>query len=547
MLEKILSAFGRNVKKMPPLNLAQQLLNLLQKNGINMIFGVTGDVVFPLFDALSHQKDFRFIATSHEANAAFMASFQAKLTGQTAVCVATSGPGIANLINGLADAYFDKAPVLAITGQVASQKIGTGTKQDVNQQKLLQAVTYSSELVTSSEAALPVVARALEMAISQKTVTHVSIPEDLFSQSTGTDIPAIDTRTLAGQSSGFSGLIDEAITTMQNAQNPLIVVGIGNKELRNPIEKLAESLGAGIIVAQQAKGIVPDHHPRVLGGMGEAYIPEILNESDCILQIGTASYEKKYLPAGINTIQLVADTGEIDYKQTNLAVMGNILDILNAVLSKIEPAEKKAWQEKIAQQKDKLNNMISEQRNNKTSPIHPAHLMVRLCELVPADAVIVCDIGGYIHWFDSYFQANDQTVLISSLWRSMGSGLPGALSASLHQPDKKVIALVGDGGLLMCLGELATAVKYKIPVTIIVANNHLYEFEKLRMEHQGLNPFGVDIHVPDFAALAKSFGVEGKKVTNPDELGPLVTESLNTPGPVVLDVQLSQAPLPFIK
>jgi pyruvate oxidase len=173
--------------------------------------------------------------------------------------------------------------------------------------------------------------------------------------------------------------------------------------------------------------------------------------------------------------------------------------------------------------------------------------MVMLSELLPADSIIVCDIGGYVHWFDSYFQAKDHTVLISSHWRSMGSGLPGALSASLHQPDKKVIALVGDGGLLMCLGELSTAVKHKIPVTIIVANNHIYEFEKLRMELQGLNPFGVDIHVPDFAALARSFGAEGKKITNSEELEASVKESLNMQGPVVLDVELAQTPLPFLK
>jgi pyruvate oxidase len=327
---------------MPPLNLAQQLLDLLQKNGIDIIYGVTGDVLFPLFDALSQKKEIRFIGTSHEASAAFMASYQAKLTGKIGVCVATSGPGTANLINGLADAYFDKAPVLAITGQVASQKIGTGAKQDINQQKLLQAVTFSSELVSSSEALLPIVARALEMAIHQKTVTHVSIPMDLFTQSSSTDIPVIDTRTLAGQGSGFTGLLDEAITTIQNAQNPLIVVGTGNKELREGIVKLAESLGAGIVIAQQAKGIIPDDHPRVLGGIGEAYIPEILNEVDCILQIGTASYEKKSLPAGVNTIQLVADTGAIDYRETKLAVMGNIRDIIETILDKIEPGGKKS-------------------------------------------------------------------------------------------------------------------------------------------------------------------------------------------------------------
>lgn len=528
-------------------NIAHQILDFLQKNGVNIIYGVTGDVLFPFFDAFSHKKDLKFIGTSHEANAAFMASYQAKLTGKVGVCVATSGPGVANLINGLADAYFDKAPVLVITGQVASPKIGTGAKQEVNQQKMLQAVTYSSQQAASNAAVLPIVARSLEMAIVNQTVTHVSIPMDMFTQAGSTDLPAIAPSTLSQWGNGYTGLLEEAVPIMQNAQNPLIVVGVGKKELRSQLEKLAESLGAGIVVAQQAKGVIPDNHPRVMGGIGETYIPGILKETDCIIQIGTTSFEKKHLPTGINTIQLVDDTGAIDYQQSNLAVMGNLMDILKSILERVEPVENKPWQEKIAQEKNNLTNLITEQRQNKTSPIHPAHLMTVLNELAPADSIIVCDIGGYVHWFDSYFQAKDQTILISSHWRSMGSGLSGALSVSLNQPEKKAIALVGDGGLLMSLGEIATAVKYKIPVTIIVANNHLYELEKVRMEHQGLNPFGVDIHVPDFAALAKSFGAEGKKITNPEELALSIKESLSMPGPVVLDIQLAQVPLPYLK
>jgi len=528
-------------------NIASKLLDLLLKNDVKIIYGVTGDTVFPFFDALSQKSEIKYIGTSHEAGAAFMASYQAKLTGKIAVCIAASGPGSANLINGLADAYFDKAPVLAITGQVSSEKIGLGAKQYINQQKMLQEVTYSSEQPTNSEAVLSVVARALEMSIVKKTVTHVSIPMDFFSQNSGVDIPIIASTSIGKWGHGYTGLLEEAVPIMEKAQNPLIVLGEGNKELNNHIEKLADTLGAAIILSQQAKGIIPDEHPRVLGGIGEAYIPEILTEVDCIIQIGSASFEKKYLPTGINTIQIADDTGAIDYKETNLAVMGNHVDILQAILERIKPEDNKPWQDKIAQEKDKLRNMLREQRNNKTSPIQPAYLMAVLSELLPADSVIVCDIGGYIHWFDTYFQAMEQTILISSHWRSMGCGLPGALAAALNEPGKKVTALVGDGGMLMSLGEISTAVKYQIPVTIIVANNHLYELEKIRMEYQKLNPFGVDIHVPDFAALAKSFGAEGKKITNPDELEQQIKESLEIPGPVVLDVQLSQMPLPFIK
>lgn len=529
---------------MPVRTVAQHLLDFLAKYEVDTLYGVTGDAVFPIFDALGNQNSIRYIGASNEANAAFMASYQAKLTGRLGVCVATSGPGTANLVNGLADAYFDGAPVLAITGQIASDKIGTGAKQDVNQQELLQAVTTSSQLAVNPTSVLSVVARAVETAISKKTVAHVAIPQDILSQTLDTSLPEIDVRALTDQTTGYAGPLDQVISALENCNNPVIVFDNKDKSLKRPLEELANRLGAGIILTQQSKGLLPDEHPLVLGGMGEAYVPALLSELDCRLQVGSSSFEQKYFPTNSTIIQLVDKPSLIDFKETHLAISGNIGEILTAIKDHLQQKDNQYWQEKIKQEKANRKNIIQEQKSNLAQPIHPGYLMSVLSETIPQDAVIVSDIGAFAHWFDSFFEAHGQTVLISSHWRSMGSGFPGALGAALNT-DKPVIALVGDGGLTTALGEIPTAAKHDIPVTVVVANNFLYELERTRMEHQGQNPVGVDILTPDFAAVACHCGAQGKQIKNPQELKEQLSEAIGSTKPTIVDVHLAQVPLPF--
>jgi pyruvate oxidase len=369
---------------------AEALIDLLKTAGVDTIYGVTGDVVFPLFDALTKQQgQVRFIGTSTEMSAAFMASYHAKLTGRVGVCVATAGPGATNLVNGLADAYFDRAPVLAVTGQIALNKLGTGAKQEINQQLLFAAVTSSSQLVTSGEAALFVIARAIQEALWHNTVTHVSIPEDVFHHAAPLSAPVIDPQTLSGSRSGFTGSLNDAVSSLEGAKQPMIVVGIRDPSLREPVESLANAMGTAIVLAQQAKGLLPDGHCRVLGGIGEAYIPAIVNEVDCILQIGDTPFETKCLPSTVSVVQLVPPTGTIDHGRTSYALAGNVRDILQALVERMRHTENPEWQGKIAREKENRDRMVDEQRWNRAQPIHPAHLMAVLSDLVPPDAVIV--------------------------------------------------------------------------------------------------------------------------------------------------------------
>ncbi|WP_366923160.1 thiamine pyrophosphate-binding protein [Metallumcola ferriviriculae] len=527
------------------ITVAEALLQLLYKNGITNIYGVLGDAVFPLFDALGRQRDVNFYAVTNEVNAAFMASYQAKLTGKVGVCVATSGPGTANLINGLADAYFDKAPVLAITGQVESSKVGTGSKQDINQQQLLQAVTSKSQLITSGQSFLDIAAKALVQAENKRTVTHLAIPKDVFFHPVGrTGVPLLpDIKSTVGVPDDE---IKSALEVLVAAEKPLIVAGDVTKQDADLLIGIADKLDAGLVLAQQAKGAVPTEQPRLLGGIGEAFVPEAVAETDCILLVGSASYEKKFLPTNVKIVQLIEDPAAADYKQTVKILVGNIargLAMLNNQLSFMKHVD---WGARINQGHNKLMALINEQEKNQVSPIQPAHLMAVLGKVLPSDAVVVCDVGGFIHWFDTYFENKGQEVLGSSHWRSMGGGLPGALSACIHFPGRHIVALVGDGGMLMSVNELATAVKYQLPVTVVVANDHSYNLEKVKMEKEGLKAFGYDIKVPDFSEAARAFGAMGRKVTQAEQFPGALRECLATQKPAVVDVHLDPVPLPLI-
>lgn len=529
-------------------NLAEGLIGLLRACGVETIYGVTGDAVFPFFDALAKQGEWgiRFVGATDETAAAFMASYHAKLTGRLGVCVASSGPGAANLVNGLADAYCDGAPVLAITGQVALDKLGTGAKQEINQQLLLASVTASSEMILSGGTAMVVLHRAIAKALRERTVTHVTIPQDLFQHETSFPASAADVPALSWQPGGFSGHIDEAVQRLQGAHNPLLLVGEGNVALREPVERLADVSGAAMILAQQAKGLLPDEHPKVVGGVGEAYLPDILQEVDCVVQIGTVAFEKQYIDPNVPTVQLVEKSDAVDQPRADVVLMGNLWDILGTLSERLAHNENAAWQEKISQEKLRRSRMIAEQRANESQPLHPAHVMTVLSEVVPDHAVIVCDIGAHVHWFDSYFTAKEQTVLISSHWRSLGAGVPGAIGAALAQPERKVLALVGDGGMLASLGVLCTAAKHTVPITVVVMNNRRYEIEQVRMEHQGMTPIGTDLPEPNFAAVAAGCGVWGRKVATHDELLSALTEALQVEGPALVDVHVAQVELPFL-
>ncbi len=528
-------------------NTSDIILRILANAGVKSIYGVSGDTIFPLLDAISRQDRIKYYSAASESGAAFMASNEAIVSGRLTVCTATSGPGTANLVNGLADAYFDSAPVLALTGQVSASKLGTNTKQYFSHDNLIKTFAAFSQTAASPQALVPALLEAVHTGISQKTVAHLSIPKDVLSaplEEPG-GLPEVAQSSAARVNLGYE--LDSALGILNNSKNPLIVYGLKDRDAAETAALLSEKLRAALVLSQQARGAIPDNHPRVIGGIGEGYLPAILNHADCVLLVGEPFYEMKFIPAKIPLIQITDKVSSLFYARITCGLVGKQSLLLKLISDHVTPVKNNTWwSEEIEKEKARRQQMIEGDASNNQTPIHPARLVSALSKITANDAVIALDIGSFMHWFDRSFQTDSQTVLISSEWRSMGAGLPAAIGAKIALPERQVVCLTGDGGMLMSMGELATAVRYNLAVTIIVFNNRGYILEKQKMQAEGFNPFGYELKVPDFARCAEACGAKGIEVENPDKLDEVLAEALNYNQPVLVDVTVSDVPLPSV-
>ena len=520
------------------------MLRQLAAWGIRYIFGVTGDDLLPLLSALAHEEGIRYIGAANENGAAFMASYQAKLTGKLGVCIA-SAAGAVHLLSGLADAFMDGAPVLALTGQTGTKKIGTPVKQYFDQQQLMRNFAASSELIIQAPTGLRLLVRAMSQALQQKTVTHLSVPEDLWSAPVDATPGPQPSLLKVKKQDCFTGDQNHVTSLMQQSRRPLLVVGQAAQTALPEVTHLIDRWQPAVIIAQEAKGIIADSLPAVLGGIGQGWIPPLITETDCILLLGDTSYEDVFLPA-VPVIQLETEVSRIDdrYLWNSLAGdLAHILKILTGALQDYKPDL--SWLERQKAVKKQWNEIIDADRKDNRQPLSPARLMADLAPLIAPDAIISLDIGAFMHWFDRNFQAENQRILLSSRWRNMGAALPAAVGAKLLYPDKQVVALVGDGGFLMSMGELVTAVKYKLPLVVLIVNNQLYGLEKDKTIDQKLTPLGLGIPAIDYHLYAQACGARGFKLENPADLENVFSQAIAAPGPAVINVICRDRRLPY--
>lgn len=551
-------------------NVADAIVAQLAAGGVKRIYGVVGEAIFPLADALARQDAVQFIATTHEQGAGYMASYDAKLTGRLTACVTTSGPGATNLATGLADAHFDGgAPVVAITGQVETAKIGTGAKQYFEQQMFFQPITSSTELVLAADAALNALMVAMSRAVAQRQVVHLSIPKDVLTQPVEwTPMPLglgnrwdvnsqrdgwtnISTGSEAYQTPLVLGDWQRAVKILEDARKPMVMVGLSEPVAVLEVRRLVEALGAALVVAQQAKGAVPFAYEPLIGGIGEAHVPEIVHEADVVVLVGSASYEMQYLPSTTPVIALHRVPLPLPGHTLIAQVVGSpgqILPTLRQAVAGRTPDA--AWLEAIREIRRSLPQQVRRLLENDTSgPVNPYRLALVLAETVAEDAVVTLDVGGFTHWFDLGFWATRQDVLISSVWRGMGGALPAAIAAKLACPERQVVAVVGDGGLLMSMGELVTAVRYALPIVIVVVRNEVYDIERQKMTAQGFQPTGTELYLPNFSAYAEACGGRGIQVESQVDLQQALKAALqeyNLNGPVLIDVHASVPVLPHL-
>ncbi len=528
-------------------NVAAAVLEQLAAWGVKNVYGLIGDDVFYLFEAIAQQSQIKFYQVKHEESAALMASAYAKLTGQLGVCIADGGPGTMHLLNGLADAFTDKAPVLAITGQVPRHQIGTNAKQYLNQQLLLSGLSIYSDIAADPKAIIKVMDKAYRSAMTNMSVAHITVPMDVLSLPCE-EKPVPSPPYLTNHPQSEQDVIDGAIAKINRAEKSVILVGEGGIQAGVLVDQLASKCGAGIISTLAGLGGVDKAHPLYIGGLGHAGSPAsttILAKADLCIVVGANWWPAKYVPQNISTIEIDHTPANIGTSSPNAyGVVGDSVTILSSLLEGLHPKNNTEWRDFISAEIRNWLSQLQQETQNSGTPIHPAVIIKALENAVPDDTLLCLDTGDNTVWFGRVFRPARQRILLSGKWRTMGFGVPAAIAAKINHPELKVAAIVGDGGFSMTMAELITAVKYNLPIVVVVLNNNSLAMEKNKMQAGNLVPEGTSLLNPDFAGFAKICGADGIRVEKADQLENALATALNSNKPVIIDVITSSIPVP---
>ena len=540
---------------------AELLVERLRAWGVDTIFSLPGDGINGIFEALrAHQDSIKVIEVRHEESAAFAACGYAKFTRRLGVCLATSGPGGIHLLNGLYDAKFDGQPVLAITGHTFHDLIGTHYQQDVDLNKLFTDVAAYSERVMGPEHVTNVVDNAIKTAISQRTVAHVTIPKDIQDwtengRRSKMNIPAhsgdlySDALPLPPKS-----LLEKAAAIVNAGSKVAILAGRGCLTAKKEVLELAEKLGAPIVKPLLGKAVVPDDSPYTTGGvglLGTAPSQEVLEECDTLIIAGTSfPYMEFYpKPGQAKAIQIDRDPARIGLRfPADVGLVGQCWDVLRALLPLLQRKTDRSFLETAQARMKKWNDLMEERGTRMDRPLKPQVVAHQLNNLLADDAIICSDTGTVTTWAARHIRIRGEMQFSASgTLASMANGLPYSIGAAIAFPGRQVVCFTGDGGFSMLMGELATMVKYNLPVKIIVIKNNvlgMIKWEQIAME--GNPQYGVQLHPIDFQKFAESCGAAGYTVDDPRMVGSVLRQAFTHPGPAVVQavVDPNEPPLP---
>ncbi len=541
---------------------ADALVERLIDWGVDTIFGFPGDGVNGLFEALrTHQERIRFIQVRHEEAAAFAACGYAKYTGRLGVCIATSGPGGIHLLNGLYDAKFDGQPVLAITGHTFHDLIGTKYQQDVDLDRLYMDVAVYSERVMGPMHVTSVVDEAIKAALRDSGVAHVTVPKDIQ------DWTFNEEQKSAGDIAGHSGRVfapprsfpapeqlQVAAELLNAGRRVAILAGRGCLDAREEIEELAEKLAAPIVKPLLGKGVVPDDSPYTTGGiglLGTGPSQDALVECDALLIAGSSfPYLEFYpKPGQAKTVQIDVDPTRIGLRTpVDVGLVGDCRRVLRGLLPLVQRNGDRSFLATAQKRMQQWNEVLEVRGTREDVPLKPQVVTYHLSPLLPEDAIICCDTGTVTTWGARYIKMRGTMMFSASgTLATMANALPYSIAAAVGNPGRRVICLVGDGGLSMLMGDLATLVKYKLPVTVIVfKNNVLGEIKWEQLVLEGNPQFGVQLQPVDFAAIARGFGLRAATVDRPEQVQGALADALSSPGPALIEavVDPNEPPLP---
>ncbi|MBK3773602.1 pyruvate oxidase [Azospirillum brasilense] len=538
------------------------LVDVLVDWGVDTIFGMPGDGINGIVEALRRRQDeIRFIQVRHEEAAAFAACGYAKFTGRLGVCIATSGPGGLHLLNGLYDAKLDHQPVLAITGLQYHDLVGTYTQQDVELDKVFQDVALYNQRIMGAAHVRNIANLACRTALAHRGVSHITIPVDLQEQGIGADMRA--PRNVKGHNTALfapqlpvpsEAQTRRAVEILDAGKRIVILAGQGALKATDQLERLADKLGAVIVKALLGKAAVPDDSPFTTGQvglLGTAPSQEALETCDTLLIAGsTFPYIEYYpKPGQARAIQIDIDAARIGLRYpVEAGLVGDCGLALDILTERVRRHEDRSFLKTAQAGKAEWMKLMEERGTRPDLPMKPQVVAWELGKRLSDTAIVACDSGTIATWWARQIPARrGQMHSLSGNLATMAPGVPYAIAAQLAHPGRQVVAYVGDGGFSMLMADFATAVKYKLPIKVIINNNNsLGQIKWEQIAMLGNPEYVCDLQPIDFAKVAEACGGRGFTITDPKDCGATLDAALAHPGPVVVDclVDTNEPPMP---
>ncbi|MFE7552463.1 pyruvate dehydrogenase [Streptomyces gardneri] len=525
-------------------NVAEQFVDILVRAGVKRLYGVVGDSLNPVVDAIRRTPALDWIQVRHEEVAAFAAGAEAQITGSLAACAGSCGPGNLHLINGLYDAHRSMAPVLALASHIPSSEIGLGYFQETHPDQLFRECSHYSELISNPKQMPRLLHTAIQHAVGRSGVSVVSLPGDIAS------LPAPDksaeTALVTSRPTVRPGddEIDALVRMIDAADRVTLFCGSGTAGAHAEVMQFAERIKAPVGHALRGKEWIQYDNPFDVGmsgllGYGAAY--EATHECDLLILLGTDFPYNAFLPDDVKIVQVDVRPEHLGRRsRLDLAIWGDVRETLRCVVPRVRAKTDRRFLDKMLKKHaDALEGVVKAytRKVEKHVPIHPEYVASVIDELADGDAVFTVDTGMCNVWAARYLSPNGRRRIIGSFSHgSMANALPQAIGAQFTDRNRQVVSLSGDGGFSMLMGDFLTLVQYDLPVKVVVFNNSSLGMVELEMLVAGLPSYGTTNKNPDFAAIARAAGAYGVRVEKPKQLASALKDAFKHRGPALVDV-----------
>tara|TARA_R110000868_G_scaffold84822_4_gene238906 strand:+ start:2921 stop:4609 length:1689 start_codon:yes stop_codon:yes gene_type:complete len=526
--------------------ISDQVIEMLVEAGVTRCFGVPGDATDLMLASIHARDDIDFILTRHEEGAGFMVNAQAKLNGTLGVVLAAQGPGVAHMVNAMYDAKLDKIPMLVISGQVETHLIGTNTAQELDQMSLFNDAAAFNREVRSANNLAPILQLAIQMALVNRCVAHVSIATDVMRE------PAVKRPTntavfnIPYQIHPEPQLIEQAADILNSKKNVAILYGGGCLYAKDEVLKIAGLLNAPTVHTLRSKDVLDNSNPHYAGGiglMGSRNGCHQVKNCDALLVIGSSYAWDEYYPHGVPIIQIDRDPERIGSRtRIELGLVGDAKLTLEQLIPLLTQKTDNSYLSASQKNHTKaIKGLDKKAEGEAKNAIYSPFVVSLISEHMTDDAIVTVDTGASMIWANNWLRLNGkQRMITSTELATLGFGMPAAIGCQFAEPDRQVIAICGDGGFQMSMPDFSTAVKYNLPIKIFILNNFAYHFIELEQMSEGVALSYTKLNNPDYAKLAEAFGGVGFTAKKPSEVEGVIRAALACDKPTIVDIHVDE-------